>query len=159
MYISVLREAENEKKNDRFTVTIYVKEFESRLTTNMITLWIKKGIKILPFTLLRDVEVYDIIIVSKADPEISKINLSKYTVLIYEDLFEKISINVIQEYQYNYDYYYHKNALYKAQNPNITTIITGSSYGLFGIDSSMLSHEINLSLASQDLYYSIKGIY
>lgn len=79
-------------------------------------------------------------------------------ILIYEDLFEQVLESVIKECNYNFDYYYLKNAILKAEKTAINTVVTGSSYGLFGIEESMLSNAVNLSLASQDLYYSIKGI-
>lgn len=140
-------------------MNIYVKEFKDIITLKSISIWVKKEISLLPFASLTDVKANDIIIISNFDTTFSKEDLSDYTFLIYEDFLDKIKKNIIQEYNYNYDYYYLKNALIQACDPNVTTIIAGSSYGLFGIDSSMLTHEVNLSLSSQDLYYSLKGIY
>jgi len=49
-----------------------------------------------------------------------------------------------------------KNALNSSVNPEITTLITGSSYGAFGIDTSYIQNSVNLCSISQDLYYSKK---
>lgn len=76
--------------------------------------------------------------------------------IIYEQLFQELSARVYQEYYNNHDYYYLKNALQQAQNINITTLISGSSYGAFGIDLAYIDNAVNLSSISQDLYYSIK---
>lgn len=140
-------------------MNIYVKEFSGILSVNAIIPWIKKRHVVLPLESILKVSIDDIIIISRFDSSISQENILKYTIFIYEDFFEKISLNIIQEHQYNYDYYYLKHALTNAANPHTTTIISGSSYGLFGIDDSMLSQAVNLSLMSQDLYYSLKGIY
>lgn len=140
-------------------MTIYVKEgFAINLNSAMH--WFKKNINIEPLRSLDAVKADDIIVISNAaDEDFCDNNLSDYNVIIYEDFLEKISVNIVQEFRYNYDYYYLKNALCTAQNASITTVISGSSYGLLGIDTSLLSNAVNLSLISQDLYYSLKGIY
>lgn len=46
----------------------------------------------------------------------------------------------------------------EAKKDNIDTIISGSSYGLHGMDRSQLTTGVDLSLLSQDLHYSVKGI-
>lgn len=137
---------------------IWVKELANVLTINSISTLFKKDVSIEPFYTFDGISLDDIIIISKKD-SVTESDFVLYTTLIYENFIEKIYSNITEEFQYNYDYYYLKNALRQAKNPSINTIITGSSYGLFDIDSDLLTHEVNLSLASQDLYYSLKGIY
>ena len=140
-------------------MTVYVKECFA-MNLNTVIPWFKKTINVMPFSSLDAVTTNDIIVISNADDEgFYNNDLSSYNIVIYEDFCEKISSNIIQEFQYNYDYYHLKHALSAAVNPNITSIISGSSYGLFGIETSLLSNAVNLSLPSQDLYYSLKGIY
>ena len=140
-------------------MVVYVKECFA-MNLNTIMPWFKKTINIMPLSSLDTVKTNDIIVISNTDDEdLDSNELSSYNIVIYEDFCEKISSNIIQEFQYNYDYYYLKNALSAATNPNITSIISGSSYGIFGVETSLLSNAVNLSLASQDLFYSMKGIY
>lgn len=61
-------------------------------------------------------------------------------------------------YKGNYDYHYIKTSLNKVKyDDSITNIIVGNSYPLVGIDNNILGEDtINLSMSSQDLYYSFK---
>lgn len=140
-------------------MVVWVKEHGENFTKRTMELWVKEKIKVQKFTSIQVVDIMDVIVVSQKDKDIDCIDFERYTVLVYEEFFEKISKNIIQEHQYNYDFYYLKYALEKACMEEVDTIITGSSYGLFGIDSKMLKNEVNLCLASQDIYYSTKGIY
>ena len=140
-------------------MTIWVKEYQPILTLHAVSLLIKEKNTVKPFLSLDPICIEDIIIVSKEDRSTSDVNFMSFIVICYEEYFENISNNIIQEFQYNYDYYYLKNALAHASSAQCDTIITGSSYARYGIDENMLSHEVNMSLPSQDLYYSLKGIY
>ncbi len=125
----------------------------------MVRPWFKNSIIIQPLYRIEDVDsTSDIIVISNADNTIN-FDFPNYNIMVYEDFFEKISRNIIQEFQYNYDCYYLKNALLHSSKSNISTLISGSSYGVFGIDTSMLHNAVNLSSPSQDLYYSLKLIY
>lgn len=115
-------------------------------------MWVKETIHIKAFFSLTEMNVNDIIFISESD-------FSPFTTIVYENFIQKIYYQVMQAYQYDYDYYYIKNALAYAKTPAVNTLITGSSYGLLGIDSDILTHEVNLSFFSQDLYYSLKGVY
>lgn len=139
-------------------MTVWVKEFADYLTTNDVLMLTQADILVRPFVSTDCIEPPDVIVISGHD-SVSETDFSPFTVLVYEVFFEKMSQNAISEYLYNHDYYYLKNALTYAMTPHISTIITGSSYGLFGIDETMLTKEVNLSLMSQDLFYSLKGIY
>ena len=134
---------------------VYIKEYPGKLTQSTVRVWIKDFI---PVSLYNGecTSYQDYVIISKYDNH--KNITGDATILIYEDFFESFSQNILEEINYNYDYYYLYNALEEAKNNTaIDTIVTGSSYGLFGIDQSLPS-SVNLSLMSQDLYYSVMGI-
>lgn len=133
---------------------IYVKESKS-LSIQTVSLIFCDSVTIVPLLSLDDVLYSELIIVSQSDVS-SMTGLEEYHVIIYEQLFQELSARVYQEYYNNHDYYYLKNALQQAQNINITTLISGSSYGAFGIDLAYIDNAVNLSSISQDLYYSIK---
>lgn len=137
---------------------VWVKELTGTLSLDSLSVWMKKNINFQSYVNLDCVHAEDIIIISVKDTK-KESDFAPYKVLIYEEVFETISQNVLEEIRYNYDYYYLKNALLKSENLAIDTVISGSSYGLFDIDADRLVKEVNLSLMSQDLYYSLKGIY
>lgn len=131
-------------------MVIYVKECAA-FSLKDIKLWIKNEIDVKVFKSITEVTSEDFIIVSIDDKEM---NLTEKNIIIYEIFFKKISCNIMQEFDYNHDYYYLKNALLYAEKPNITSLISGSSYGVFGIDMTLIKAAVNLSSISQDLYYS-----
>lgn len=138
---------------------VWVKELSEYLTEDMVRSIIKKNVSLFIFTPETEVDVVDCVIVSKQD-KMSEWPLCN--IIIYEEVLEKIYSNIEQEYrkQYTYNRYYLENALLKARTQKVKNIFTGSSYGLYGIDDHVLGTDgINLSLHSQDLYYSTKGIY
>ena len=118
---------------------VYVKEFLDTLTIEMMIPWVSKNVCLLPLHSFAVVSVGDIVIVSRLDSSVMRREELECTIIICEEIFEKILLNVRREYHYNYDYYYMKNALEEAVSPKITTIISGSSYGLYGIDHTLLS--------------------
>ncbi len=134
-------------------MTIWVKELFGKLTKETIQILVKKEINVEPFESLDAVEIGDEIILSNSDT-IEKDDLLPFIPVIYEDFVGKMLGNISNEIKENYDYYYLKEALEHAMDHSVRTIILGSSYGLFGIDTDMLAHDINLSLSSQDLFYS-----
>ena len=79
-------------------------------------------------------------------------------VIVYESLLEQLSKSISQIYHNNYDYYHLKYALNNSSNSDISTVISGSSYGTYGINLSCIDNAINLSSTSKDLYYSTKLI-
>lgn len=111
---------------------IYVKESKS-LSIQTVSLMFYDSVTIVPLLSLDDVLYSDLIIVSQSDVS-SMTGLEEYHVIIYEQLFQELSARVYQEYYNNHDYYYLKNALQQALDTSITTLISGSSYGAFGID-------------------------
>lgn len=138
-------------------MVIWVKELEGVLQTDKAALWIKKDKLVKRLNDLSEVNKQDdIIFVSNMDQEMIS---REYKVFIYEDCFEQISGSVIDEFRLNYDYYYLNSILNNSTKlNNKDTIITGSSYGLYAIDESLLMNEVNCSLNSQDLYYTMKVI-
>lgn len=135
---------------------IWIKEFGS-VKQEIINVWLKKDIVPEAFNDWSDVKYEDIVIVSQEDTTIEKEKFYEYNVVIYEEVFQRVTYSIMDNFTRNYDYYYLKNSFFNAYDKQ--TIITGSSYGLYGIDTSQLTNEINLSLTSQDLFYSAKGIY
>lgn len=133
-------------------MVIWVKEFNT-ITVGSVRIWIKNEIPVLQYK-SNLIEREDYIIISREDTDVQSDNFKYGTILLYEDMLEKITKYVFQAIGYNYDYYYLRNAMDIAKNSNIDTLITGSSYGLFGIDQNQLTSEVNTSLSSQDLYYS-----
>lgn len=112
------------------------------------------------FKRLEDIKNNDMVIAQKCDGDMSIMKTGlPYQLLVYEDILHDITVSIYREIECNRDYYYLMNTMNKAQSTLIDTVITGSSYGLFGIDEDMLTHEVNTSLISQDLYYSLKILY
>ena len=122
---------------------IYVKESKS-LSIQTVSLMFYDSVTIVPLLSLDDVLYSDLIIVSQSDVS-SMTGLEEYHVIIYEQLFQELSARVYQEYYNNHDYYYLKNALQQALDTSITTLISGSSYGAFGIDLEYIDNAVNLS--------------
>ena len=139
-------------------MVVWIKELEGVLSVDTISVWMKENIDVQPYKGLESVKAGDIVMISAKDAAKAS-DFEPYKVLLYEETCETLSQNVLEECHYHYDYYYIKNALIRAKNPRIDTVVSGSSYGLFDIDEGRLEHGINLSLMSQDLYYSLQGIY
>lgn len=141
---------------------IIIKEFED-FTIDSVTVLLKKQAP-KPISLYEIDPKYnfdDIVIISERDTKAKACNYKPAQLFTYEEIFSKIGNYILDTFNYKYDYYYLKKSLQKAcTNKNIDTIITGSSYGIFGIDENLLSpNAVNLSMISQDLYYSIKLVY
>jgi len=76
-------------------------------------------------------------------------------VFLWDDILRSLYDYARTHFFGNYDYYYLKNAMLRAQQPQNTTIIVGSSYARFGIETNLLKEPaVNLALSSQDLYYA-----
>ncbi|PNQ84991.1 hypothetical protein [Paenibacillus polymyxa] len=77
-------------------------------------------------------------------------------IISYKKLVQEfIGDFVSRKYYSNYDYYYLSKNMKKNTDPEI--LAAGSSYSMFGLSESGFSKSVlNLSLASQDLYYSHK---
>ncbi len=139
-------------------MTVWVKEVDGVLTKSTLLPYIKKDVTLKPLYRFEEVLINDIVIVSNKD-FITKHDTFLCTIIVYEEYLETILQNITEEHSYHFDYYYLKKKLAQAKDQYCNTIITGSSYGLLGIDPGKLTREVNLSLFSQDLYYSLKGAY
>lgn len=135
-------------------MNIYVKQTPD-LTIKTVRPIVNDSINVYPLISTNDVSYNDLILVSKFD-SLPLTSSPKNHVIIYESLLEQLSESINQIYHLEHDYYYLKYALNSSFNPEISTVISGSSYGAFGIDLSYIDAAINLSSISQDLYYSIK---
>ncbi len=137
---------------------VWIKEHEGVFNQKSISMWFRSDIPIKKFTDISEIEEQDILIVCRVDfAEVARYRY-QYNIYVYEELVQKIYENIIQEYLYNYDYYYLRNAINACMEQKIDTLITGSSYGLFGIYEPYLKGQINMSLQSQDLFYSFEQI-
>lgn len=136
---------------------VYIKELGESFSKRTVSRWIKKDVTLIPVDSLADIGWEIPVIISRSDLSLEKSDVQN--MIIYEDIFEKILDAVKNEIGNNFDYYFLKAALEEGKKPEIDTVITGSSYGLFGIEHSLLDRQVNLALASQDLFYSMKGFY
>ena len=91
-------------QRDKSEMIIYVKEFTNVLIIKNISHWIKKNIELRKFISIDDVQLEDIIIISELD-SFSK-SVCKQNIIIYEEIFEIISHNIMKEYHYNNDFYF-----------------------------------------------------
>lgn len=138
-------------------MTVFIKKHPA-LNVKLVRNILRQNLSIQIITNPDKVDTSDVIIMSNKDKSFSDEDRNNYNIVHVEDVINKINVNIMEEINNNYDYYYLKYQLSKAENSPIDTIITGSSYGLFGIKESMIPNAVNLSLASQDLYYAMKGI-
>lgn len=139
-------------------MNVWVKEIPEVLTISMVKKWVKEAVNLKLFSYDVNIDCMDVLIISKQE---KNENLPLCNMVIYEEILQEISLNILQEYKNNYDFYYLQHALLEAKQKSIETIITGSSYGRLGVLDQMLysQNAVNLSLSSQDLYYSIRGGY
>ena len=84
-------------------------------------------------------------------------NLYFNDVVYYDKLMNSMFEISEKIYYEHYDYNYLLKSLEKCRRENIDTLVVGNSYPLTGIDVKLLSNKsVNLSISSQDLYYSYK---
>ena len=137
---------------------VYVKELKNVLLINNIKNFVKNNVELRVYNSEVVLGCSDYILVSQQDIN-ALMEDTRDQIIVYEVAFNKVIESVFKEYQNNWEHYFYKNAINKAKDNATRTIITGSSYGLLGVDESMLDEAVNLSLTSQDLYYSIRTIY
>lgn len=137
-------------------MTVWVKEVPGVLTAEQLVPLLNADVELKIFQESEDIKYNDVVIVSDRDKEGQELPCN---VIAYENVVHDIATSIYREIDCKRNYYYLLNAISKARLPFIDTVITGSSYGLHGIDENMLTHEVNTSLPSQDLYYSLKTVY
>lgn len=101
---------------------------------------------------------FNILVISEETVKNHESFSSEFDTVIYYDTFLNNVFNLTEKLFYNnYDYNYLKNSIIKAKTDSINGIFIGHSYSLNGLnDFDLKKNTINLSLPSQDLYYSIK---
>lgn len=100
----------------------------------------------------QNTKVYNILLV---EHDITLKNSFFDAMLNYSKVAELL-LNISEEiYIQNYDFNYLSNSLIRSYENDVESIIVGNSYSLVGIDEHLLNkNTINLSMHSQDLYYS-----
>jgi hypothetical protein len=138
---------------------IYVKEFEDKLSVDTVIPWIKiGGGEVRPLVAFDDAGIYDVVFVSRYDT-ISDEDLHNHRIWIWEDCTEAVSLSISRELAIYYDYYHYLKVISIGKSDkDVSTLFTGSSFGMHGIDGRLISHAVNLSVSAQDLYYCFKGI-
>jgi len=137
---------------------IWVKEVDDGLCIDRMRIWVNKSVEIKRFSTLGEVSENELIIISAVDKDMQWIDHNVYSVIIYEEVVNQILQFVNLFVEKYFDYFYLNNAILAAFSNQVNTIITGSSYGLFDIDSELLTRQVNLSMTSQDLFYSLCGL-
>lgn len=138
-------------------MVVWVKEYQD-LTKKMLNIWLKKNIKLELFNGIEYVNSRDIIVVSCRDESIDEDLHNQYNVIVYEETIDIISRQITNYINENFDYFYMKNAISQGKKNSTNTIVTGSSYGRLGVNEKNIPNAVNISLSSQDIYYSLKGI-
>ena len=87
-----------------------------------------------------------------------KVNDKNFDKIIYYDQLMNSIFNLVEKLYYNnYDYNYLVNAIKKAKKDIVTEVFVGHSHSLHGINESEIKESmVNLSLQSQNIYYSAK---
>ena len=119
---------------------IYVKETKD-FSTQSVARIINESILVRPLESIEEVCSTDFIFVSRND-DVPINDANKYHIVMFEPFFENLSLRINHIYECRQNYYYLKNALESAYNPDITTLIAGSSYGTFGIDLSYIDNAV-----------------
>jgi hypothetical protein len=117
-----------------------------------------RGGEVRPLISFDEVGLQDVVFVSRYDT-ISEEDFYNHRVWIWEDCNEAISHFVFLEILYEYDMKYFANAVLRAKNSGVSTLFTGSSYGLHGIDTAQIGDDVNISMHGQDIYYTAKVLY
>lgn len=137
---------------------VWVREYGNEFNMETVLRWVRKGIPVEILTEHAEIAPNDIVLHTVDDKSITEGTLPDNAVP-YENVFQPLAESAAKELMYNFDLYYLRQAIARAKQTQTETIITGSSYCLFGIDHKMLSREVNLGMTSQDLYYALKGVY
>ena len=91
---------------------VYVKELENVLLIDNIKNFIKNTIELKKYDSQDALNINDILLVSQQDAMTGLEELQEQ-IVTYEEAFNKIIGSVFKEYQYNGDYYFYKNAIFK----------------------------------------------
>lgn len=107
--------------------------------------------------MIKNENIFNILVYSEETYD-EKIKSCSYDKVIKYDKFMNDNFDMVQKlYNNNYDYNYLINSIDKAKETDTKGIIVGASYPLHGIDENEIDvNMVQLSLPSQDLYYSFK---
>lgn len=146
----------------KIKVKIYIIEFSEN--DNILNLFNYKLVRKQDIEFIRDIseihkncdsdpfKIY--VLISKSDIDDNYILQNKVDCIVN---YEKFINNLFNVFCSKYDYYYLKRGLKNSKTEDIEAIVVGLSYSWAGINEQMLNKKtINLSLPSQDLYYSYK---
>ena len=130
---------------------IWLKEFQD-YTLAKLQADLLPHIKVERLTDLTATTSGDMIFCSKDDPATDfGMGLRK---VFLEDCYDRLQKSFLKSFPFNYERYYLSSAIERAKEPDIDTIAVGSSYMQMGIEEQHAPNLVNLSLASQDIYYS-----
>lgn len=117
---------------------------------------IKNDKELIDFKMSKKKESIKVLILSEETAEISLENEMYFNEIIYYDKLMNHMFDICEKIYYsNYDYNYLIKSLEKCKSKDVDTIVVGNSYPLTGIETRLLKlNAVNLSLSSQDLYYS-----
>jgi hypothetical protein len=106
---------------------------------------------------IQDNKKFNVLVISEETCN-EEINQNNYDKIIYYDNFMNDCFRKVEQmYFSDYDYNFLLNNMLKSKESVITGMIVGSSYSLCGIDEGGFAENVTqLSLPSQDLYYSFK---
>ena len=133
-------------------MVIWVKEF-SDFRIESLSAWLKKSVKLKKFSGFEYIDETDFIVISNKDTKVDKDIHNDYNIVVFEEIVDEVSIQIMNYVNYNFDYYYIRKSFKLAETSNIENIITGSSYGRLDVNEKDIPNAINLSLESQDMYY------
>lgn len=121
---------------------------------NLLKEFVKSNINIKGIKCLQELESKDLLVISREYPNYEQLIKGFPNIIVWENIYEKFYDYSVKKYMENYDFYHLKYSLKKALEPNVESIVVGSSYALFGVEESIINSPfVNLALASQDLYY------
>lgn len=122
---------------------------------DLLKLFVKSHINIVKIESIEDLKNDDLLIISNEYSNYKEIIKNISNIIVWEDIFREFYNYSFNKYMLNYDFYFLKYSLERALDPNVESIVIGSSYARFGIEENIINDTcVNLSLASQDIYYA-----
>ncbi|MFL0166534.1 hypothetical protein ACJDTP_15790 [Clostridium sp. WILCCON 0112] len=128
---------------------------------DLLRKFVKSNINIIGINSISELKDDYLLVISNKDSDFNEVMNKLTNALVWEELYNYFYDYSLDRYMKNYDFYHLKYSLKRALKPDNEAIAVGSSYALFGIEESVLNFPcVNLSLASQDIYYaSVIGKY
>ena len=139
-------------------MTVYIKKCP-KTESFPFERWIRSDVNYSYIDSFDEIKCTDFVIISKDDIDYSEGILYLFNIIVLEEYCEIIKENIVNEYEYHHEFFYLKYQLEISQNSSIDTVISGNSYAVYGIENSMMDNSVNISIPSQDIYYSTRLIY